>query len=255
MPLVRQLDLAYRALPPALDGLRIAQISDVHVGYFVSPAQLRRTMEKLAAEKPDLLVVTGDLIDDRHKIDETIEVLELVRPRLGAFACLGNHEHYTGLGAVRSGFARSSVRLLVNEAVRVPVQDGISLEVSAVDYPVGRIGMTDSSAYEPLAEQALCGRAPGGDFRLHLSHHPHGWDAARARGADLTLSGHTHGGQIVAFGQPIFSPFFRYIRGLYQHGEQKLFVHSGTGHWLPLRIGCPAEIAICTLRKGGVVAP
>jgi predicted MPP superfamily phosphohydrolase len=250
MATLRRLDLEFDALPAALDGLRIAQISDVHVGMFVQPEMLWPVMEAVAREAPDLVVLTGDLVDDRRKVDATLEVLGSARPRLGTWACLGNHEHYTGLQVMRSAFDRSSAHLLVNEAVQLR-HGGATLELSAVDYPLGRAGrMTDGTRFDALAETALVRRAQGGDFRVHLAHHPHAWDAARVRGAQLTLSGHTHGGQVTAFGRPVFAPFFRYIRGLYEQRGQKLFVHSGTGHWLPVRINCPAEVALLTLRPG-----
>ncbi|HEV8320969.1 MAG TPA: metallophosphoesterase [Myxococcota bacterium] len=249
MPYVHRLELAWPNLPAALDGLRLAQVSDIHVGIFVDGAAVRRAAEAVQREKPDVFLVTGDVIDDVRQLPETMEALSSVRARLGAFACLGNHEYYAGLRAIRDAFDRSPIHMLVNEATQVRAAAGATVEISAVDYPIGRGRMTDSDRFGENAERALVTGAPGGDFRLHLAHHPHAWDAAAARGADLTLSGHTHGGQIAVGGRPLFGAFFRYMRGLYTAGDRKLFVHSGTGHWLPLRIGCPAEVAIITLRR------
>jgi len=259
MPFVHRLTLAWPNLPPGLDGLRIAQVSDIHIGIFVDAPKLARAMDVVRAERPDLFVVTGDIIDDLRQLPETMEALASVKAPLGSFACLGNHEYYAGLRQIRSAYERSPIDLVVNEARAVKTASGATIEVSAVDYPMGNgLGLTGSaggpSRYAAAAERALVTKATGGDFRLHLSHHPHGWDDAALRGANLTLSGHTHGGQIAIAGRPIFGAFFKYMRGLYDRGDRKLFVHSGLGHWMPLRINTPAEIAIVTLKRGAAVS-
>jgi predicted MPP superfamily phosphohydrolase len=131
---------------------------------------------------------------------------------------------------------------------------GAVLEVSGVTYPLGRGTMTAGDRFPILAERALVRNEKGGDFRLHLAHHPHAFDAAAQRGADLVLSGHTHGGQLGVGSRSLFAPFYRYCRGLYGTDRSKLFVHSGTGHWWPVRVGCPPEIAVITLTAGDAAA-
>jgi hypothetical protein len=179
-PFVRRIELAWPDLPPGLDGTTLAQVSDVHIGFFVEPDDLARALEPLRQEPPDLFLVTGDLIDDVDQLGATMAALGTVRPRLGAFACPGNHEHYAGFPAIRRAFERSPIQLLVDQATTVRAA-GAALEVSGADYPTGTRGerMTVPERFPWHAEEALVRRAAGGDFRLHLVHHPHAWDAVR----------------------------------------------------------------------------
>ncbi len=250
-PFVRRLELAWKGLPKALDGLRIVQISDVHVGHYVDASRLADALALVQAESPDLFVVTGDLLDDLDQLDATMAALATVKARHGSFASLGNHEYYTGIGPIRRAFDRSSLHLLVDDAAKVVLPGGASVELSGVDYAFSRRHLargTIPTSIDDHAETALVTKAKGGDFRLHLSHHPDGFDPAALRGAHLTLSGHTHGGQVGLGSRSLLGPAFKYMRGVYEQGEAKAFVHSGLGHWLPVRLGCPAEIAVITVR-------
>ena len=243
----RRLTLHYPGLPPALEGFKIAQVSDIHVGWCVPANDLEAVVDAVHAESPDVFTITGDIIDDISQLDRTMEVLSAVKAKHGSFACVGNHEYYAGMRAIRRAYDASSIALLEDDATTLRVGDA-TLEVSGVTYPLGRMGaMTAGTRFPTLAERALVENGEGGDFRLHLAHHPHAFDAAAERGANLVLAGHTHGGQVGVGGRSLFSPFFRYCRGLYGNDRSKLFVHSGTGHWMPVRVGCPAEIALVTL--------
>jgi predicted MPP superfamily phosphohydrolase len=257
----RRLTLHYPSLPAALEGFKIAQVSDIHVGWCVPAEALASVVEAVEKEKPDVFTITGDIIDDISQLDRTMEMLSAVKAKHGSFACIGNHEYYAGMRPIRKAYSASPIALLEDDATTVKVGDA-ALEISGVSYPLGRMGkMTASDRFPMLAERALVERGKGGDFRLHLAHHPHAFDAAAERGANLVLAGHTHGGQVGVGSRSLFSPFYRYCRGLYGNNSKgnnnegnnskgnnsKLFVHSGTGHWWPVRVGCPAEVAIITL--------
>ncbi len=243
----RRLTLSFPSLPAALEGFKLVQVSDIHVGWCVPAGALEAVVDAVAKEAPDLFAVTGDIIDDLSQLDRTIQMLSAVKARHGSYACVGNHEYYAGMRAIRRAYDASPIALLEDEATMLRIGDA-RLEVSGVTYPLGRMGaMTAVDRFPVLAERALVERGKGGDFRLHLAHHPHAFDSASERGADLVLSGHTHGGQIGVGNRSLFHPFYRYCRGLYGNDKSKLFVHSGTGHWMPLRVACPAEIVAITL--------
>lgn len=242
----RRITLSYPSLPPALEGLKITQVSDIHVGWCVPASSLEAVVEAANAERPDLFAITGDIIDDISQLDRTMEMLNAVKARHGSFACLGNHEYYAGVRKIRWAYDKSDIALLEDDATQVRI-NGATVELSGVTYPLGRGAMTAGDRFPILAERTLVNRGKGGDFRLHMAHHPHAFDAAAERGANLVLSGHTHGGQVGVGSRSLFSPFFRYCRGLFESDRSKLFVHSGTGHWWPVRVGCPPEIVTITL--------
>ncbi|QRO00277.1 metallophosphoesterase [Archangium violaceum] len=250
---LRELDVRLRGLPPALDGFRIGQITDVHIGTFIDTQYLRATVEAMNQAWVDLQVMTGDLIDDLSQLDETMAALETCQARHGMLAILGNHEHWRGLPAVLEAYAASArrgspVRLLVDEA-HVLEHAGHRVRVVGVDYPIGPRRSVGAKAerMKRSAEVAFRGMSPD-ELVLCLSHHPDFFPLAVERGARLTLSGHTHGGQVALLGMPLFRFAFDYMLGRYRRGDGQLYVSGGTGHWLPFRIGVPAEVTIVTLR-------
>jgi hypothetical protein len=250
---LREVDVRLRGLPPALDGFRIGQITDVHVGTFIDTQYLRATVEAMNQARVDLQVMTGDLIDDLSQLDGTMAALEACQARHGMLAILGNHEHWRGLPPVLEAYAASArrgspVRLLVDEA-HVLEHAGHRVRVVGVDYPIGprRSVGAKVERMRRSAEVAFRGTAPD-ELVLCLSHHPDFFPLAVERGARLTLSGHTHGGQVALLGMPLFRFAFDYMLGRYRRGQGELYVSGGTGHWLPFRIGVPPEVTIVTLR-------
>jgi predicted MPP superfamily phosphohydrolase len=249
---VRQVEVRLRGLPRALDGFRIGQITDIHVGAFIDADYVRATVEAMNKAQVDLQVMTGDLIDDLEQLDETMAALEACRAPYGMLAILGNHEHWRGLRPIREAYAASArrgspVRLLVDEA-QVLEHAGQRVRVVGVDYPMGRRGMrVKAERMRRSAEVAFQGTSPE-EVVLCLSHHPDFFPLAVERGARLTLAGHTHGGQVALLGMPLFRFAFDYMLGRYQRGNGQLYVSGGTGHWLPFRLGVPAEVTLLTLR-------
>jgi uncharacterized protein len=250
--------LRIRNWPKALDGFRIGQITDTHVGDFIGPGWVAHGVRLLNAAQVHLQVMTGDLLDDLHFLEPSFAALESCQAPLGMLCVLGNHEKMRRrlkpiLAAYRARRATGRLRLLVDES-EVLEHNGARLQVVGVDYPMHvngqhmlpkmeRLQLMQSSAEKGFAsvsrDQPL----------ICLSHHPDFFPFAQARGAQLTLSGHTHGGQIALLGRPLISPY-RFMYGQYQLGDSHLYVSGGAGHWLPLRYGVPLEVAVITLRSG-----
>lgn len=255
---VREVEVKLRGLPAALEGFRIGQITDVHVGPFISPEYLRGAVDAMNAAGVDLQVMTGDLIDDVGQVDATMAALASNTARHGMLAVLGNHEHWRGLEEVLGGYEalarrNAPVRLLVDEA-HVLEHAGQRLRVVGVDYPMsrsrsGRSQRVRDERMKESAEASFQGGDPD-DFVLCLSHHPDFFSHAAQRGARLTLAGHTHGGQVAFLGIPLFGFAFKHMLGRYRFRDSHLYVSGGTGHWLPFRIGVPPEVTLLTLRGG-----
>jgi predicted MPP superfamily phosphohydrolase len=224
-----------------LDGLRIAFISDVHAGSFMDERDLCAIFGRIAELQPDLVCLGGDLINTRDReILLYREPLRLLQPPLGVYAVPGNHDHFFGrdLGMWESFLKSCGVGVLMNRGVRLR-RYGHSLWLCGVD---------DLTEGEPDLQQALDG-ARNDEPVLLLSHHPDFFAEAAAVEVDLTLSGHTHGGQIRLGGwAPINHSHYDYLAGLYQVARSTLYVGRGVGvTFLPLRIGARAEVPLLEL--------
>ncbi|MFP2931567.1 metallophosphoesterase [Pyxidicoccus sp. 3LG] len=242
---VERVTVPVAGLAPGLHGMKVVQISDIHVGPTLDGRWLRRVVEQVNALKPDVVAVTGDLVDGTVDLlrDEVKPLAEL-RASLGVFYVTGNHEYYHGGPAWAAEVARLGLTVLQNEH-RVVERDGARLTVAGVtDHDAGHI----HPAHESRPEVALEG-APHGVPRLLLAHQPR--TALRVAKAgvevDLQLSGHTHGGQVFPFmffvklQQPVVS-------GLATIAGVRVYTHRGTGYWgPPLRLGPAPEIAELTL--------
>jgi hypothetical protein len=249
---VLDVELAIRGLPAALDGFRIGQITDVHIGTFIDTGYLREAVRVMNEARVDLQVMTGDLIDDVDQAGETMAALGECRAPHGMLCVLGNHEHWRGLEPILEAYAEverrgGPVRLLV-DASHTFEHAGQRVRVVGVDYPMGRAPGMKAERMRSSAEQAFQGASPEQELVLCLSHHPDFFPYAAERGARLTLAGHTHGGQTALLGIPVFGFVFEYILGRYRRGDSHLYVSGGTGHWLPFRLGVPAEVTLLTLR-------
>lgn len=249
---VKREEIRVKGLAPGLDGFRIGQITDVHVGAFVDPSYVVRAVDAMNREGVDLQVMTGDLIDDMTQVDATMDALARTEARHGLFAVMGNHEYFRGAREVLAGYERVAkrggrVRLLVDENAVVD-HAGTPLRIVGVDFPMGLPGQRDA-LMRTSAESAFRGCAAD-ETILCLSHHPDFFPHAAERGAALTLAGHTHGGQLALGPFALGSLVFRYALGRYRQGDRHhLYVSGGTGHWLPFRVGVPAEVTVLTLRS------
>lgn len=251
---VREEDIRIPGLPAGLDGVRIANLGDVHIGRFIDAKELGRGITAINEQRVDLLVITGDLVDDVSQLERSMQVLERSNTPYKIVAILGNHEEMGDLQKILTiyGEHKARITLLVNETIDI-THDGAALHIVGVDYPMNpRSGHMlprpeQNAAMSAQADAAFNGLTPGGTI-LALSHHPAFFAFAAAHGAQLTLASHTHGGQFRLFGRPLIDAYL-YLQGLYRRGDAFLDVSAGFGHWFPIRFGVPREIVIVTLRS------
>jgi predicted MPP superfamily phosphohydrolase len=244
---IRSMDLTLPALPPDLDGLRIALVSDMHVGTFTNGRVLRRIVEETSRLQADLVLLPGDLINSSlGDLSDALDAVCDMQSRHGSFLCVGNHDLIEN-GAEFVRRVRARVPLLVDESRVVSVR-GHPVQLLGLPWERDERWMADSVA-------RLAREVDAGAFPILLAHHPHAFDAAAAAGIPLTVSGHTHGGQLMLGDSLGFGPLmYRYWSGLYrkpEHNGAALVVSNGVGNWFPLRVGAPAEIIHLTLRSQG----
>ncbi len=245
-PAVRRVEIPLEGWPDALDGLRVVQLSDLHIGPTLGRRFAERVVARTNALQPDLVVVTGDLVDGTvPELAAEVEPLSDLRARLGVYAVTGNHDYYSGPGPWLEEFERLGLTVLGNR--RVALGDGDArFELAGVH---DRQGRGFGAGHGEDLEQALEGHDPATPTVL-LAHQPPIFDRAAARGVDLQLSGHTHGGQILPFAILTRSLYSRYVAGLYRKDRSALYVHRGTGFWgPPIRVLVPSEITELTLRS------
>ncbi|MEM8882699.1 MAG: metallophosphoesterase [Planctomycetota bacterium] len=238
MPLLRNLrqrdiDVPVPGLPPALDGMTIAHVSDLHVGKFTRESCLARAVELTNAIEADLVLGTGDLIDlSSRDVPQAIDFLERLDPRSGHFLCEGNHDLIDSPRAFYEQMERCDV----------PVLRGQERVVEVRGEPVQLVGAPwmGTPQDRPVARDDA--------FPILLAHHPHDFDDAD--GFKLVVAGHTHGGQLMLNEQLGFGPLlYKYWSGLYTKPDRSLVVSNGVGHWFPVRTAAPAEVLKLTLRR------
>jgi predicted MPP superfamily phosphohydrolase len=243
-PVLRREVFAIERWPRALDGFRIVQISDIHIGPLLGRSFAAHLAQRVNALAPDLVAVTGDLVDgSAPRLASEVAPFADLRARCGVFFVTGNHDHYSGATHWSEAVTRLGMRVLRNERVEIGA-DGASFDLVGVDDHHAHFA---GDGREDLA-RALAGRDPERAAVL-LAHDPTTFRRARAQGIDLQLSGHTHGGQIWPFAWfvRLATP---YVAGRYRDGRAQLYVSRGTGFWgPPLRLFAPAEITEITIRS------
>ena len=226
-------------LPPALSGLTLVQLSDVHVGPTIGRRFMDGIVEKANGLRPDAVVITGDLVDGNvAALREHVEPLGRLAARYGVYFVTGNHEYYSGAVEWEAELKRLGIRVLRNERVRLG-DAGASLDLAGVDDYRAR-GMAPGHGSD--AAPIIAGRDPERELIL-LAHQPKSIVEAEKMGAGLQISGHTHGGQLFPFNFAVglVEP---YVAGLERHDERtQIYVSRGTGYWgPPMRMLAPAEI-------------
>ena len=243
-------------LPKAFDGFRLAQLSDIHIGPFMPADEIRRCVEMVNRLKPDAIALTGDFVTwDASTAGAVVESLAGLRAPFGIVGCLGNHERWAHAeDTLTSLFAEHGVRILRLDRT-VLESGGERLNLIGVDYQTHtRFGPPNDgfvSAYlegvAPLMLPDTC--------NILLSHNPNTFDRAAELGIDLSLAGHTHGGQVtLEFISPNLCPgrlITSYVRGWFRRGDSQLYVNRGIGTiGVPIRIGSPPEITLYQLTRG-----
>jgi len=242
-PRVRRRAVKVAGLPPELDGYRIGQISDVHCGPHAPEERVASWVARLNRLELDLVTVTGDLITHGSShVEAVARALGGLRAKDGAFACMGNHDYFTD--------GEHLVRALERQGLAVLRNRGVVVERGAARLYVA--GVDDTWTSRADLSRALRDR-PEGVPTVLLAHDPDLFPAAQARDVELTLSGHTHGGQLAVPGIRHLSLarlVTRWTSGLYRKERSWLYVNRGVGTTgPPVRLGAPAELAVITLRR------
>lgn len=254
--IVRDVTIDVPDLPASFDGLKIAQLSDLHVGPQSSKSFLARVVKNVRTLKPDLIAVTGDLIDDRPE-DVAVyarHLRELDAP-LGVFMIAGNHDVYAGWTTVRNELERLVPgHVLVNES-HIIERNGERIAIVGTGDPA-EMQRGAGAEVGPDMERAFR-NVPRGVMSIVLAHNPALWPAILKYKAAVTLSGHTHWGQfaIPRRNWSLASRFLKHAMGLYREGNSVLYISPGTGYWgLPFRIGALPEVTAVTLRRASTAA-
>lgn len=239
-------------LPPALEGFKLVQLSDLHCSALLTAPHTEAVVERVNALEPELVLITGDIVDgvvERRLQD--VAPLAKIRAKLGVFGCDGNHEQYGPYEDWEREFAKLGIRMLHNEHALLDVEG-----------PKGRAQLCLAGVCDPMAarfgrempdaKKAFAGApAPEAALRILMAHQPKFFDRYKADAPfALQLSGHTHGGQLVLMDRFVGIMNGTYVRGFYRAPEGTLmYVHPGSGLWngFPLRLGVPSEIAVIRL--------
>jgi predicted MPP superfamily phosphohydrolase len=239
-------------LPRAFEGFRIVQLSDFHISPFMTAEQIRRCAEIANELRPDLIALTGDFLTwDAGAQGEVVQALAPLRAPYGVFGCLGNHEVYTKTEeSITRLLGSAGVRVLRHETAAIRSQ-GESLNLIGVDFQ----GCHECPTFPQ--EDYLRGVEPlvlTDRVNILLSHNPESFDRAAQLGIDLSLAGHTHGGQLalefVRRGLNLSRLGYSYTRGWYEKGGGQLYVNRGIGTiGFPIRVGAPPEITVCELAR------
>ncbi len=240
---IREITVSLNQLPPALDGIRIAHVTDTHVGKFTRGKVLDEIVAATNQLQADLVLFTGDLIDNTIRdLPAAVGMLQRFTAKSGVFVVEGNHDLFDDPAEFVRGVRAGGLTLLRNELARIDVR-GVPLEI---------LGIVWNRSEKQIAQDVdtVAALRDPAAFQILLAHHPHAFDRAVQQGIPLTLAGHTHGGQLMLTNRVGPGPsMFRYWSGLYQKSGLAVVVSNGTGNWFPVRLNAPAEIVHLTLRR------
>lgn len=240
---VNSLAITTAKLPPGTDSLRLVFAADLHIGPQTGMDMLRSTVDMILEQKPDIVLLGGDIFDDafQGKDPAVAELRRLLRAPLGVFAVLGNHDAFGDYRIAAEALARSGITLLQDQSA-----DAGPLRVTGLDDP----RVLEQKGPRPIEADALLGQPDPGRFTILLDHRPE--IRPETIGLfDLQLSGHSHGGQIIPL-KPLLENRYGTVTGFSrhkgEHGESMLFVTTGTGYSkLPIRLLVPPEIVVLDL--------
>ncbi len=242
---VHTLSLDLPEVPASAAPIRIVQISDLHMGQFFTVDQCRFYLNRVRELNPDLVFITGDIINsDNAFFQGALPSLAALAGRVPVFSCMGNHDYIDNPKEFAALSRQAGICLLVNNHRVVNVR-GVTVLVAGVDYSYRR-------KFFPINLEATYKKVRREAVSILLAHNPVNFDYTGGLGIDLVLSGHTHGGQFVfhagTCSGSVIDPFVPYSRGHYRRGREHLYVNSGLGSWLPLRLNCAPEITVVELR-------
>jgi predicted MPP superfamily phosphohydrolase len=234
---LREWDVAVPGLPAPLEGLRIVQLTDLHLATCFRRPYFERVIEACRGWDADLLVLTGDIVEDDEAIDWIEPLLGPLEARLGKYAILGNHDELHQPRAIADELGRAGFETLVGRWTTLDA-DGATIALGGTSAPWG----------PDLDPRDI----PPADYRILLSHTPDRFYRAASWGIDLMFSGHNHGGQIrLPLVGAVFMPSRysrRFDRGFFRRGRTLMYVSAGISGMHPVRYGCPPEITRFVLR-------
>jgi len=241
-PVVKRVEVSKKGLHSGLEGFKMVQLTDIHVGPTVGVGTVRRAVEMTNELNPDAVLITGDIVDGSAKfIADYITPLKDLKSTYGTFFVTGNHEYYSGADAWIRTIQNLGITVLENSS-QIIDHNGAKLLIAGIPdihsdsfgherYNPGKAKITDSDY----------------DFSVIMSHRPEIADEIAEHGYDLQVSGHTHGGQYFPW-NIIIHFFHKYVRGLYKVKDMHLYVSQGTAYWgPPIRIGAESEITEITI--------
>jgi predicted MPP superfamily phosphohydrolase len=237
--IVREIEIASPLWPSEFDGMRIGHVSDFHLGELLPLTRALQVVDQLAAQEPDLVACTGDVVDlHHHDAAPLLKAMADIGAPLGSALVLGNHDELHCADTVSRLAVESGMTLLRNDVAQIQ-RNGRSLTIAGIDW-----------APSASACAQLIDRTCSDTVNLLLAHNPRAFPRAAERDIALTLSGHTHGGQIAMKNRrnANLALGHRHRAGLFEDGPSRLYVTSGVGAWFPLRVNCPAEIAMITMK-------
>jgi len=242
---IERVQVPLARLPRELDGLTIAQLSDLHHGPYIGDEEIRVAVEAVNRLQPDMIVLTGDYVTrEVDRIGDCARVLGGLQSRRGVWAVLGNHDHWTDAATITRALAANSIQVLINEAAPID-HNGRRLWLAGVD---------DVWQQSCDLDRAMRGIAPE-EVTVLLAHEPDFADEAARYPIDLQLSGHSHGGQVrLPFYGALILPHLgrKYPMGLAQAGGLRVYTNRGLGVVSPpVRFNCRPEVTLLTLRSSG----
>ena len=228
-------------LPPSLDGVTIAHITDLHAGRFTRGKVMERIVEETNRLDVDIVALTGDLINDSLRaMPAALDLVRGLRAKHGVFSCEGNHDLIDDPREFYRQAEKGGLHLLRGDSATAMIR-GHRVQILGLPWTRGAERMSE-------ATRALLAKRDDFAWPLLLAHHPHAFDLAE--GVPLTLSGHTHGGQLMINEALGAGPMvFRYWSGVYTKPRRALVVSNGVGNWFPVRTSAPAEILKITLKR------
>jgi len=239
-PDIVEIDIPIKNLPGDLEGLRIVQMSDIHVSHTIKRRFVQRVVDNVNELKPDIVALTGDLVDGSvNQLRDDVAPLAELEAKYGSYFVTGNHEYYSGVGQWLDETSRLGFTVLLNQHKIIERGEARLLIAGVTDYTGGQFSKDHIS--DP--HKAMAG-APDADVKILLAHQPKSIYKAAEAGYDFMISGHTHGGQyfpyhfLAAMTQP-------FISGLHKYENTQIYVSRGTGYWGPqIRIGARSEITL-----------
>lgn len=239
---LRQIEIASPDWPSAFDGLSIGHVSDFHLGDLIPLDRALAAVALLAEQDPDLVACTGDVVDLNHDpAPPLLAALADIGAPLGTFLVLGNHDELHCRDTMLRLAGEVGITALHDEAASV-AHGGERLTIAGIQWGKSAVDCARSI-------DRTCGDATD----LLLSHNPRAFLRAAEIGIPLTLSGHTHGGQVALRRRPNanLALTHRHSAGLFASGHSRLYVTTGVGSWFPLRVNCPPEVVVVTMRREG----